>query len=74
MRKKMQRKLEELKQELRKRMYWSISEVGKWLRTVLLGHDRYYGVPRNGRKLSAFRHHLLCHWGIHYVVGVKGNV
>ncbi len=62
MRKKMQRKLEELKQELRKRMHWSISEVGKWLRTVLLGHDRYYGVPRNGRKLSAFRYHLLCHW------------
>ena len=40
MRKKMQRKLEELKTELRKRMHWSIPEVGKWLRTVLLGHDR----------------------------------
>ena len=62
MRKKMQRKLQELKQELRKRMHWSILEVGKWLRSVLSGHDRYYGVPGNRRKLTAFRHHLLCHW------------
>jgi group II intron reverse transcriptase/maturase len=62
MRKKMQRKLQELKQELRRRMHWSIPEVGKWLRTVLLGHYRYYGVPHNGRKLSAFRYHLLCQW------------
>ena len=62
MRKKMQRKLQELKEELRKRMHWSILEVGKWLRSVLSGHDRYYGVPGNRRKLTAFRHHLLCHW------------
>ena len=62
MRKKMQRKLVELKLELRKRMHTPISEVGKWLRSVLLGHYRYYGVPRNSRKLSAFRYHLLCYW------------
>lgn len=62
MRKKMQRKLQELKEELRKRMHWSILEVGKWLRSVLSGHDRYYGVPGNSRKLSAFRYHLLCQW------------
>jgi len=29
---------------------------------VLLGHYRYYGVPRNGRKLSAFRYHVLHYW------------
>ena len=62
MRKKMQRKLQELKRDLRKRMHWSILEVGKWLRSVLSGHDRYYGVPGNKRKLTAFRYHLLCHW------------
>jgi hypothetical protein len=62
MRKKMQCKLKELKVELRKRMHWSIVEVGKWLRTVIVGHNRYYGVPGNSRKLSAFRHHLVCHW------------
>lgn len=62
MRKKMQRKLSELKEELRKRMHWSIVEVGKWLRSVIVGHNRYYGVPGNSRKLSAFRHHLVCQW------------
>ena len=62
MRKKMQRKLAELKQELRKRMHRSIIEVGKWLRIVLLGHYRYYGVPGNFRLLDAFRHHLRNHW------------
>ena len=59
MRKKMQRKLAELKEELRERMHTPIREVGKWLRSVLLGHYRYYGVPRNSRRLGAFRYHLL---------------
>jgi len=62
MRKKMQRKLQELKKELSKRMHLSIREVGKWLRSVIVGHDRYYGVPLNRRRLNAFRYHLLCHW------------
>jgi len=62
MRKRMQRKLVELKQELRRRMHNPITEVGKWLRSVLLGHYRYYGVPHNSRRLSAFRYHLLCYW------------
>jgi len=62
--KKMQRKLQELKEELRKRMHWAIPEVGKWLKVVLLGHYRYYGVPNNTRKLSAFRYHLRCMWAL----------
>ena len=62
MRKKMQRKLQELKEDLRKRMHSPISEMGKWLRSVLVGHYRYYGVPLNRGKLSAFRYHLLCLW------------
>jgi RNA-directed DNA polymerase len=63
MRKKMQRKLQELKKELRKRMHVPIPDTGKWLRSVLIGHDRYYGVPLNMRKLKAFRYQLLCLWG-----------
>lgn len=62
--KKMLRKLQELKEELRKRMHWAIPEVGKWLKVVLLGHYRYYGVPNNSRKLSAFRYHLRCMWAV----------
>ena len=32
-----------------------IPEQGAYLRSVLLGHVRYYGVPRNGPSLMAFR-------------------
>jgi len=62
MRKKMQRKLMELKKELRKRMHAPISDVGKWLKSVLTGHYRYYGVPCNSHSMKAFREHLLCYW------------
>ena len=55
-------KLAELKRELRKRLHLPVPVVGKWLRVVLLGHFRYYGVPRNGRKLSAFRYHVGYLW------------
>jgi RNA-directed DNA polymerase len=62
MAKKMQAKLAELTQELRRRMHRPISETGRWLHTVLQGHYRYYGVPRNYPALSAFRYHLLHLW------------
>ena len=58
---KMKRKIAELKQELRKRLNNRISEVGKWLRSVLLGHYRYYGVPGNLGSMYGFREQVL-HW------------
>ena len=54
-RKRMQAKLEEVKTELRRRMHDPIPEVGKWLRSVVSGHMRYYGVPSNGPALYTFR-------------------
>lgn len=54
MRRRICAKLKEIKEELRRRMHWPIPVTGRWLRSVLLGHDRYYGVPRNLRKLSSF--------------------
>jgi len=47
-------KLNNLKQELRKRMHHKVAEVGKWLASVLRGHYQYFGVPRNSRKLNGF--------------------
>jgi hypothetical protein len=44
-RKRMQAKLSEVKDELRRRMHDLIPEVGQWLRAVVGGHIRYYGVP-----------------------------
>jgi group II intron reverse transcriptase/maturase len=54
-RKRLQAKLSEVKAELRRRMHDPIPEVGKWLRSVVGGHIRYYGVPMNGPALSVFR-------------------
>ena len=62
MAKKKRAKLADLTKEFRKRMHRSIAENGRWLRTVLEGHYRYYGVPRNYRSLAAFRQDLLRIW------------
>jgi RNA-directed DNA polymerase len=60
--KRMRAKLLELKGELRRRLHWPVPVVGKWLRVVLLGHYRYYGVPGNIRKIGAFKYHLSLLW------------
>lgn len=55
-------KLKAVKTELRKRMHQSVAEVGKWLRSVVEGHNRYYGVPSNLPSLGSFRCHLSRYW------------
>ena len=55
MRQRWQAKLRALKDELRQRMHMPIAEQGAYLRSVLLGHFGYYGVPMNGPALCAFR-------------------
>ncbi len=54
-RKRLQAKLGEVKAELQRRMHDPIPEVGKWLRSVVGGHLRYYGVPMNSPALHLFR-------------------
>src|SRR6266849_2595142 len=54
-RKRLQAKLSEVKAELKRRMHDPIPEVGKWLRAVVGGHIRYYGVPMNDHALHLFR-------------------
>jgi RNA-directed DNA polymerase len=60
--KRMIAKLKALKDELYRRLHWPVPQVGKWLRVVLLGHYRYYGLPGNSRKLEAFVYHLTRLW------------
>jgi group II intron reverse transcriptase/maturase len=55
MRKRWQAKLKDLNRELRRRMHKPIPEQGAYLRSVVAGHVRYYGVPMNGPALVAFR-------------------
>jgi RNA-directed DNA polymerase len=59
---RMMAKLLELKEEMRHRMHWPISEQGKWLRQVVTGFFNYHAVPTNGRALAAFRHHVMTLW------------
>jgi RNA-directed DNA polymerase len=58
MRLRWQAKLQELKGELRRRLHEPIPSVGAYLRSVVLGHARYYGVPMNGPSLTAFRNEV----------------
>ena len=63
MKKRIRAKLSEVKTELRRRMTTPIPEQGAYLRAVLTGHVRYYGVPGNGPALSTFRTMLCWYWG-----------
>jgi group II intron reverse transcriptase/maturase len=54
-RKRLQAKIAEVKEELRKRMHHPIPVVGNWLRSVVGGHVRYFGVPMNAPALHLFR-------------------
>lgn len=56
MRKRLRTKLSEVKAELRRRMHDPVPEQGAYLRSVVRGHYRYYGVPLNGPAMNAFRY------------------
>jgi RNA-directed DNA polymerase len=60
--KRLRKKLQEVKETLRMRMHWPIPRQGAWLKSVLLGHYRYYGVPRNGSLLTVFRETVMRYW------------
>lgn len=62
MRKKRQAKLLEVHTELRQRMHEPIPEQGAYLRSVVAGHVRYFGVPMNGASISAFRKEVCRMW------------
>ncbi len=60
--KRLRGKLAALKVELRRRMHVPIGEQGRYLRAVVIGHTRYYGVPMNGARLRTFRHQVARLW------------
>ena len=55
-------KLAEIKTELRQRMHLPVLVQGAWLRSVVLGHYRYYGVPHNAKALQRFRKEVARLW------------
>ena len=62
MRKRLQAKLNAVKVELRRRLHYPVPEVGQWLRSVVSGHFRYYGVPMNTPALALFRFRIGWLW------------
>jgi RNA-directed DNA polymerase len=61
-RKRVTRKLKELRIEARRRMHWLIGEQQRWLASVLRGHYAYYGIPTNGRSLNNFAYEVQKLW------------
>ena len=60
--KKLRAKLRAVQEELWKRMHRPIEEQGRYLRSVVGGHMRYYGVPRNAARLKMFRYRVTQLW------------
>ena len=59
---RMQAKLKEIKDEMRRRMHQPIPEQGAWLKQVVTGFFAYHAVPTNARALKAFRYHVTDLW------------
>jgi group II intron reverse transcriptase/maturase len=61
-RKRMVRKLKELRIEAKRRRHWLMGKQQKWLAAVLRGHYAYYGLPGNIRALSLFAYEVRKLW------------
>jgi RNA-directed DNA polymerase len=59
---RMQAKLLEIKEELRRRMHQSIPQQGSWLRLIITGFFNYHAVPTNSAAIGAFRYHITVLW------------
>jgi RNA-directed DNA polymerase len=59
---RMQAKLRETKDELRRRRHHSIPDQGRWLGSVVRGHMAYYAVPGNADAMIAFHDQVTRHW------------
>ena len=56
------KKLQEIKQQLRRRMHDPVAQVGGWLRSVLNGYYQYHAIPGNLPVLSRFRRQVARYW------------
>jgi len=60
--KRMRAKLKTVKAEIMRRRHRPVPEQGRWLASVLRGHQAYYAVPGNHDAVHAFRTQLTRHW------------
>ncbi len=59
---RMRAKLQEVKEELRRRMHDPTPEQGSWLAQVVRGYFAYHAVPTNYAALGAFRYRVTHLW------------
>ncbi|MBV9196346.1 MAG: hypothetical protein JO168_19590 [Solirubrobacterales bacterium] len=60
--KRLRRKLRAVKEELKRRRHLPVPEQGRWLRSVVQGHYRYYAVPGNIAAITTFGFQVKRHW------------
>jgi RNA-directed DNA polymerase len=61
-RKRLEAKLQQIKQTLRERMHEPVLKVGEWLGRVVNGYYRYHAVPGNWASLYRFRERVGRYW------------
>jgi RNA-directed DNA polymerase len=61
-RKRLEAKLQEVKQTLRARLHEPLRAVGEWLGRVLRGYYQYHAVPGNLKALTLFRERVSRYW------------
>lgn len=60
--KRLRAKIKEVRQELMRIRHEPVLQQGKWLRSVVLGHFTYFGVPGNREAMETFRTEVIKAW------------
>jgi group II intron reverse transcriptase/maturase len=60
--KKMTAKLKQVRTEIMRRRHLPVPVQGRWLASVVAGHQQYYAVPGNFNAVQAFRTRVTRHW------------
>jgi RNA-directed DNA polymerase len=60
--KKMTAKLAQLKTELARRRHLPVPEQGRWLASIIRGHQAYYAVPGNAKAIRTFLSRVIRLW------------
>jgi RNA-directed DNA polymerase len=60
--KKMTAKLKLVKAGLRRKRHLPVPEQGRWLASVITGHQAYYAVPGNAKAVGTFRYQAIRLW------------
>ena len=60
--KRLEAKLQEVKQSLKARMHEPVRQTGEWLRSVVQGYYQYFAVPGNLASLETFRQRIFRYW------------